>query len=220
MPDAIYDVKIRKFTRRLLTWYEQHGRNFPWRQAGQSLYRLVVTEILVQRTKAETVSAFYEGFFDQFPDWESLASANQQEVEECLKPIGLWRQRAPRLIELARAVVKSGSELPHTRDELEGLPAVGQYVASAALLFQGVEDAPLLDAGMARVLERHFGPRYLTDIRYDPYLQQLAADVVGHDQSIFLNWAILDLAALVCKKDPLCEHCPVKSTCRFWLGKA
>jgi len=216
MSTDIYHVKIRLFASRLLAWYEQHGRDFPWRQECESIYRLVVTEVLVQRTKAETVSVFYGAFFNQYPDWSSLASASLKEVEETLKPIGLWRQRAPRLIELARAVIERGGILPKTRDELQEMPAIGQYVASAALLFQGVEDAPLLDAGMARVLERYFGPRYLSDIRYDPYLQQLAADVVGHEKAIQLNWAILDLAALVCKdKNPSCEQCPVEATCRL-----
>lgn len=41
-------------------------------------------------------------------------------------------------------------------------------MASAILVIQGVDPAPYLDVNMARVLERHFGPRKLSDIRYDP----------------------------------------------------
>jgi len=213
---SLHKAKIRRFARELLKWYEQHGRNLPWRKEGESLYRLVVTEILVQRTKAETVALFYDDFFSLYPDWESLASESLEGMQEALKPIGLWRQRAPRLLALAKEVVAEGGSLPATREGLESKPAIGQYVANAALLFQGVEDAPLLDAGMARVLERCFGPRYLVDIRYDQYLQKLAADVVYGNEAKLLNWAVLDLAALICSvRDPECDECPVVRQCRF-----
>jgi hypothetical protein len=54
----------------------------------------------------------------------------------------------------------------------------GQYIANAVLLLCHGEPQPLLDVNMARVLERVFGPKKLADIRYDPYLQQLAMRIV------------------------------------------
>jgi adenine-specific DNA glycosylase len=51
---------------------------------------------------------------------------------------------------------------------------------------------------LARVLERVFGPRRLSDIRYDPYLQDLALRIVQHKDPARINWAFLDLAAMIC----------------------
>ncbi len=69
---------------------------------------------------------------------------------------------------------------------------------------------------MARVLERYFGPRKLVDIRYDKYLQELSYKVVNHDYSKNINWAILDLAALICKAQaPKCIKCPLKLKCEY-----
>lgn len=69
---------------------------------------------------------------------------------------------------------------------------------------------------MARVLERFFGPRKLVDIRYDPYLQTLSYKVVAGNDSVFTNWAVLDLASLVCKnKNPQCGICPLVNKCRY-----
>lgn len=213
--NPLFKAKVRSFTRRVLSWYDANGRTLPWRKRGEPLYRLVVSEILLQRTRAETVADFYDQFFSVFQSWDDLASAAVVEIGEVLKPIGLWKQRAPRLKGLAEAIVERGGELPRTRDELSQLPGLGQYVVNATLVFQGVEPAPLLDAGMARVLERHFGARKLADIRDDPYLQDLANEVVSREDCISVNWAILDLAALVCKKQgPRCQLCPVKDTCR------
>ena len=119
---------------------------------------------------------------------------------------------------LAEAVNQRGGHLPSERGEIEALPGVGQYVANAIELIRWGRPRPLLDANMARVLERYFGPRKLADIRYDPYLQQLAHDVVDCDVSLTLNWAILDLASLVCRSQPACFRCPLWRRCNRARG--
>jgi A/G-specific adenine glycosylase len=105
---------------------------------------------------------------------------------------------------------------PYTREDIEPLPGIGQYIANAVLLFCHGEAQPLLDANMARVLERYFGPRRLADIRYDPYLQVLAKRVVSCGDPISMNWAILDFASFVCALRPKCEACPLKEACMFF----
>jgi A/G-specific adenine glycosylase len=97
---------------------------------------------------------------------------------------------------------------------------VGQYVANAVLLFAHGRREPLLDVNVARVLERHFGPRRLADIRYDPYLQALARMVVSSKHPAKVNWALLDLAALICRiRAPLCQECPLSATCRDYARR-
>ncbi len=98
---------------------------------------------------------------------------------------------------------------------VQWLPGIGQYIASAVLLMLHDKAEPLLDSNMSRVLERYFGPRHLADIRYDPYLQELSRRVVKGHQSLALNWAILDLAALICLTlRPRCELCPLSRECK------
>ena len=100
------------------------------------------------------------------------------------------------------------------RIDIEELPGVGQYIANAILLFCHGEAQPLLDAGMARVLERVFGSRKLADIRHDPYLQGLAFEIVQCEKAREINWAILDLAATTCLvRKPRCDECPIFSMC-------
>jgi A/G-specific adenine glycosylase len=91
---------------------------------------------------------------------------------------------------------------------------VGEYVANAVCLLCHGTPAPLLDVNMARVLERAFGARETSDIRYDPWLQALSRRVVQHAKARDLNWAILDLAATVCAaRLPRCAECPVHKFC-------
>ena len=106
---------------------------------------------------------------------------------------------------------------PKSREEIQKLPGVGQYIANSIELLCHGKAKPLLDVNMARVLERFFGPRKLADIRYDPYLQKLAHKVVDVEDPVRMNWAILDFAALVCKtRNPLCETCPVAKNCIYF----
>ena len=107
-------------------------------------------------------------------------------------------------------------QFPKRRLEIEALPAVGQYICNAILLFSGGQAEPLLDINMARVIERCFGPRNLVDIRYDPQLQRISRLIVSGPRAIEINWAILDLAATRCRKDlPHCCSCPLRRICDF-----
>jgi len=111
-------------------------------------------------------------------------------------------------------MVKKNGRLPKTRREIEALPGVGQYIANAILLLCHGEPQPLLDANMARVLERVFGSRKLADIRYDPYLQEISLRVVQCKEAKQINWAILDLAAIICRiSNAHCSECPLMSMC-------
>lgn len=211
--------KARWCRRRLLAWYEQHGRQFPWRSPAAGLFQQVVAEVLLQRTQAPTVGRLFESFFDLFRSWDDIHAARIELLENAIKPIGLWRRRAIALKELAREMVGRSSGFPATRDELETLPAVGQYVASAVLLFVHKRPEPLLDANMARILERVFEPRRLVDIRYDARLQGLARLLVRSRDPVRVNWAILDLASSHCRlQSPLCNSCPLQIRCKHAIA--
>jgi len=204
------------FRKKMLRWYSVHGRFFPWRKKSVSKFQVIIAEILLQRTRAETVANFFRNFVKKYPSWVKLSQASQKDLEKFLKPIGLWRRRASSLRSLTGEMVKRRGRFPKTRQEIESLPGIGQYIANAILLFCHDKPYPLLDVNMARVLERIFGPRKLADIRYDPYLQELSSKIVDCDKPREVNWAILDLAASTCKvKNPKCQGCPFFEICSF-----
>ena len=212
----ISEPAICRFRSRMLEWYGQHGRSFPWRKRSASNYKKIIAEVLLQRTRAETVAQFFPRFLTRYPSWSQLATANEDELIALIRPVGLWRRRSKSLTSLATEMAKRNGRFPKDRKEIEGLPGVGQYIANSILLLCHNSPEPLLDANMARVLERYFGPRKLSDIRYDPYLQRLGKMVVDCPDAVVLNWAILDFAARTCSiRFPECSQCPLASGCRF-----
>lgn len=213
----VNELKAKWFQTQLSHWFELNNRKFPWRKRNCSKYQLIIAEVLLQRTKAETVADFFPSFIKKFPSWKVLAEAKKKDLQNFLKPIGLWRQRASALKNLSAEMAKRNGRFPKTREEIEKIPAVGQYIANAVLMFCHEQPQPLLDVNMARVLERFFGPRKLADIRYDPYLQKLAMDVLPKRRFREFNWAILDFASAVCKnREPLCKNCCLNSKCLFF----
>lgn len=212
--------KLVKFRKNLLLWFESNERKFPWRRHSTSKYQYIIAEILLQRTRAETVAVFFLDFIQDFPSWKQLRGADEEKLQHYLQPIGLWRRRAASIHSLAQEMASRNGRFPRNRKEIEELPGIGQYITNAVLLFCHDEPQPLLDTNMARVLERVFGPRHLSDIRYDQYLQDLALKAVSCETPKEINWAILDLAAMVCViKYPHCKECPLSKICQWRIAK-
>jgi A/G-specific adenine glycosylase len=211
----VHPQRVRRFRERILLWADQHGRSFPWRSPDASTYHRVISEVLLQRTRAEVVSNMFGSFIQLYPSWRSLSAAKQRDLQATLRPLGLWRRRAISMSAFAKEMANRRGRFPKTRQSLEQIPAVGQYVANAILLFSHGRAEPLIDANMARVIERYFGPRKLADIRFDPYLQDIARQLVRGPNPAKVNWAVLDFAALVCLPGvPRCDICFVKEGCR------
>lgn len=198
------------------SWFLSNARDFPWRRKSATSYHHVITELLLQRTRAEMVATVFPAFARRYLSWRALAAAKPPDLETILKPLGLWQRRLVSIKKLSGEMARRRGRFPRTREEIEKLPGVGQYIANAILLFTRHRPEPLLDVNMARVLERFFGPRRLADIRYDPYLQKLAHDIMPRKGAKEFNWAVLDFAALVCRtRQPLCTTCVLRKRCLF-----
>lgn len=209
-------AKLTRFRKDLLTWFEENGRDLPWRKPSANDFERICVEVLLQRTRAETVAKVYPVFFGRFTGWADIAAASIEELEEYFKPIGLWNRRARSMRALAGYAVARGRFFPSDPVELAKAPAVGQYVRNAILLFQHGEARPLLDVNMARVIERFVRPRRLADIRHDPWLQEAAHWLVKGEQAVEVNWAVLDFGSAVCSsRSPQCAICTFRTRCHF-----
>jgi A/G-specific adenine glycosylase len=163
---------------------------------------------------SSAVARAYAGFLECYPDWDTLAHAPLDTLEAALRPLGLWRQKALAFQQLARSIEAHGRVLPRTRRELERLPGIGPYTASAVLAVVYGQDEPLLDANMARLLVRFLGSSELDGGKPKHQLYLLALRLVRSKRSLEVNWAALDFGALVCRpRSPSCPECPLRTRC-------
>ncbi len=210
-------ARDRNIVRSLLSWFDDCGRQFPWRHGTLEPWQVLVVEILLQQTQAERIAAFAPAFLADFQSLEVLADADETILAERLKTLGLHNQRARRLTALAGELLALDGRVPKLKSELESLPGVGRYVASAYMSTVLQEPVPMVDVNMARLFERLYGPRKLADIRYDPHINGIAHRLIllaGRPREF--NWAVLDLGAAHCTaRAPSCLACPLLQVCPF-----
>jgi A/G-specific adenine glycosylase len=186
-------------------------RTFPWRETDDA-FRVLVAEVLLQRSRGITVAKVYDHLFMRWPDPEHLARAHESSIAAVIRPLGFVR-RAATLKALAKGVVEAGG-VPQELDELRGLPGVGPYAAGATLAVAFDKRAPVVDGVTARVYRRYFGLPDTRAASNDPGLWDLVNEATPRDRVREWNWAVLDLAALIClPKVPRCSECPLMSGC-------
>ena len=204
-----------KFRQKLLNWWEKNKRDFPWRKT-RNPYHILVSEMLLHRTRADQVVPIYVIFLKKFPTIKDLASAPMEEVEKILFPLGLhWR--AKNLHKTANSIVKNhDGRIPSEREELEALPGVSQYIASAVRCFAFGYPEVLLDTNTVRIVGRIFGLKITDGSRRSKHFRNILQHLIDRSRPREFNYALLDLGALVCKaQKPLCNICPISDMCRY-----
>ncbi len=208
--------RISWLRKRLLSWFECNGRSFPWRAPGRTPYEVIVAGILLQRTTAAGVARAYCWFIERYPSWSTLAQAPLEGLENALRPLGLWRQKALALQHLAQSIEEHGGAIPRTRAELERLRGIGPYTASAILAIVYGRAEPLIDVNMARLLGRFLGALERAEAWPKRSLHAPALRLVSSKRSLEVNWAVIDFGALVCRaRRPRCPECPLRTRCQY-----
>lgn len=202
------------FVRRLLAWYGQSAALLPWR-GTRDIYRVWLSEILLQQTQIETVIPYYERFLARYPDVFALASAPLDDILKLWEGLGYY-SRARHLHKTAQRIVQqAGGNWPKTAAELQTLPGIGPYTAGAIASIVYQEPVPVVDGNVIRVLSR------ILDIEEDitrpdvkTRLWQIAADWVPSENPGDYNQALMELGQKICRpRSPHCEACPVASLC-------
>lgn len=203
------------FSRLLLAWYKENGRNYVWRHKSDP-YEILIAEIMLQRTKADQVEPVYISFLEQFPTPEELNRASEEEIGTYFRKLGLlWRTAL--LKRFAEELLnKFGGRIPESRNRLLSLPAVGEYMADAVLSFAFGKDVAVVDANVCRIIGRVFGLKARGEARRDRRFRRVAQQMLPAGRAKEFNWAMIDFAALVCRPhDPKCSTCPLSKFCTY-----
>ena len=205
----------RKLQRTLIRWYRQSARDLPWRNTNDP-YAIWVSEIMLQQTRIETATPYYERFLTRFPTVHKLAAARPDTVLKHWEGLGYY-SRALNMHKAAKLIVSNfDGRLPPQRKTLLELPGIGPYTAGAISSIAFGAREPIVDTNVARVLCR------LYQIETDPKTTQtrkqlwaIASDLVPRTSPGRFNQALMELGALICRaRSPLCRDCCLSSLCR------
>lgn len=203
-----------RLTQNLLAWYQQNKRDLPWRHTKDP-YRIMVSEIMLQQTRVDTVIDYYHRFLGKFPTIAALADAQEDEVLNLWKGLGYY-SRARNLHKAAKAILHDHQGVyPDTIEKLKNLPGVGEYTAGAIMSIAFNQSYPAVDGNVLRLITRIFG------IDTDITLSVTKRDVTGLVRNMIpsshagdFTQSFMDLGSMVCTpKNPLCGQCPVMDIC-------
>jgi A/G-specific adenine glycosylase len=199
---------------RLLSWYARHARRLPWRNHPDP-YVVWVSEIMLQQTRVETVIPYFERWLKRFPDIQTLAAADQQDVLNLWEGLGYY-SRARNLHKAAQIVVNNhAGQLPQEPGELQALPGIGRYTAGAIASLAFGKDTAALDGNIRRVLARVFNLEIpARSPEGERQLWALAEEHLPPGRAGDYNQALMDLGAVICTvRSPDCPNCPLHELC-------
>ena len=207
-------MEAKNFTQAVLRWYDQGHRDLPWRRTRDP-YRIWVSEIMLQQTRAETVVSYYERFLARYPTVQALADAPQEELLKMWEGLGYY-SRARSLQKAARMIVSEyGGQLPADVKQLCALPGVGDYTAGAIASIAFGIPAAAVDGNVERVICRYYA---IEDTVGTPAVRRMITEktqalVPRERPGAFAN-AMMEMGATMCTpKSPKCLLCPVRESC-------
>jgi A/G-specific adenine glycosylase len=212
LPDYVYEyvpAMNSSIQQALLNHYDRERRKLPWRDEPDP-YRVLVSEVMLQQTRVQTVLSYYGGWLERFPDIDTLADADIDDVLKAWEGLGYYR-RARNLHRAARLIrERPGGDVPDTYEALRALPGVGEYTAGAVASIAFGAPVPAVDGNVRRVLARLFNePEPRTS-----WLREKAAELMDLERPGDWNQALMELGATLCSpRAPECAVCPVVDCC-------
>lgn len=199
----------------LLSWYSQNARDLPWRHTKDP-YPVLVSEIMLQQTRAETVKPYFARFMQALPTLRHLAEADEVTLTKLWEGLGYY-SRVRNLQKAARAVMdEHDGQIPADFEALLALPGVGRYTAGAVASISFDLAVPAVDGNVLRVAARVMGDD--GDVLLDATRKRIEAclaPVVPMRDAGDFNQSLIELGATVClpRGEARCDVCPLQLVC-------
>jgi A/G-specific adenine glycosylase len=210
-------MSLKSFSH-LIKWSNDQYSHLPWR-SQRTLYRTLVSEIMLQQTTVGTVLNHFEKFISVYPTIFDLAKTSEEQVCISWKGLGYYR-RARSLRSIAIEIVEQfNGEIPTNLESLQKLKGIGPYTANAIVAIGADLPGLAVDANLERVLARFYG----INTEKGPKLQQQlfsdfkAKKIMKEIDKLSprdLNEALMDLGRILCQaRKASCTLCPLKISC-------
>ena len=156
-----------RFRRLVWAYYQKHGRHdLPWRppvlklrrgKENEVIYKILVSEVMLQQTQVERVVPFYKKFIRQFPTAQRLAAASLSTVLKSWQGLG-YNRRAKLLRDAAQSLVDTPPVTTRFNlvKRLKGLPGVGPYTARAVAAFAYNQNVIFVETNIRTAIIHHF----------------------------------------------------------------
>jgi A/G-specific adenine glycosylase len=200
--------QISDFQEKILSWYEEHQRDLPWRNLPKTFskderaYRILISEVMSQQTQIQRVVSKYTAWLEKFPTVVALANASIADVLQYWSGLG-YNRRALNLKKAAEMIATEyGGHFPDEEKALLALPGIGQYTARAVLCFAFNHQLTVVDTNVRKVilLEILLGNASLDTPQQ---IQSIADQLLPLGKAYEWNQALMDYAGSVLKQEKI-----------------
>ena len=201
--------------------YDQLDRMFPQAHCELnygSIYQLAVAVMLSAQTTDVSVNRVTGALFEKYPDAFQMAQADQKDVEELIRSIGLYRNKAASVIAASRQLAEEyDGRVPDTMEQLTKLRGIGRKSANV-ILSEGYKiPAIAVDTHVHRVSRR----LYLAG--EDDDVNRVEAKLMKQfprERWSRLHHLLIFFGRYMCSaRNPQCENCPFNGNCRYLKQK-
>ena len=206
-------------TSNILMFYDEHKRSLPWRN-NPNPYYVLVSEIMLQQTRVDTVIPYFERFINALPDISSLASVSDEVLYKLWQGLGYYARVRNLKKAASMIMLEYNGVLPNDYESLMKLPGVGHYTAGAILSIAFNQKFTAVDGNVLRVFTRFYGIKdsikeELTKKKIESLVYQLYPENRASD----FTQALMEIGALIClpNGEPLCDTCPLKDKCYAYI---
>ncbi len=179
-------------------------------------FELLVAVVLSAQTTDKSVNRVSPQLFAKYPDAKSLSAAKQEDVEEIIRTIGMYRTKSKNIINLAKALCdKYDGKVPGDYDSLVSLPGVGRKTANVVLSVGFGEQRIAVDTHVFRVANR------IGLVKAKDVLQTELdlMECLPHDRWSEAHHSLIFHGRNICDaRKPKCKECPLRELC-LWDSK-
>ena len=181
-------------------------------------FKLLITTILSQRTRDENTRRASKNLFSRVKTPEEILELSEKELEELIKPSGMYRQKARKIKEVCRILLKEyDGKVPKTREELMKLPGVGLKTSNIVLSYGYGKPVIAVDVHV-EVISKRLG---LVPLKasVEEVENELEVLIPPEDRWI-VNLGLVKFGKEVCiTRKPRCNICPLNKMCCFYEGR-
>ena len=174
-------------------------------------YELLIATMLSAQTTDKRVNSVTRVLFKKYPNLESLAAADINDIKDIIRPIGTYNKKALNVKEIAVALLQHGG-MTNDRAFLESLSGVGRKTANVVLSNIYNEPCIAVDTHVSRVSKRLGIAKEKDDVLV---IEKKLNKTFPKEKLARLHHQLVLFGRYYCKAvNPLCDNCKSKDICR------
>ncbi len=183
----------------------------------KNVFQLIVAVALSAQTTDKSVNVVTPALFERYPDADSLAAADVEEVSEYIKRIGMYKTKARNIVGMAQKLVSDyDGQVPDDYDALVSLPGVGRKTANVVLSVGFGHQRIAVDTHVFRVANR-IGLVHEKDVLKT---ELSLMERIPEERWSRTHHSLIYHGRQCCDaRKPKCDDCPLNTLCEYVNGE-